>query len=525
MISPDTAAVTAAPAGEPAPVQRPDVDVAIVGAGLAGVGIAIALTRAGFTDFVIIDREADFGGTWHINRYPDVGADIPGLVYQFSFAKHPWSRVFPKGDEVKAYIDTLVADYGLRDRSRLNTEVKARIWDEQHHLWRHDLGDAGELTSRYSVAADGMFIEPRRPDITGLDDFCGEVMWSQRWRDDYDFTGKRVGIIGTGASGVQIIPQLARIAGQLTVFQRRGAWVFPKPDVQIPRPIRWLLMRTPGVYATVFKALTWMVGNYFGWLATHGARLEKFLWAGHALIRGFIRIQVRDRDTRRKLLPTYPMICKRPTISNHYYAAFDRPNVSLVTEPIERVDVDGVVTADGQCHELDVLVLATGFEMAASSHGRRGSPLRGCDGFDLADYYGQDAHTAEFQGLLLPALPNSFIVCGRYSWAGPSHCSIVERAAIIIVRLLSESKRQGATRFQVTESATASFSQRMAERQAGSFAHTTGCRAAKTYFLDEHGVSSVYRPTSMTQAMLDAHNLSMSDFRFARLPGADRGQS
>ncbi|MCZ8379368.1 NAD(P)/FAD-dependent oxidoreductase [Mycobacterium sp. CPCC 205372] len=504
-------------ASRTAPGRQPDVEVAIVGAGLAGVGIAIALMRAGLTDFVIIDRESDFGGTWHVNRYPDVGADIPGLLYQFSFAKHPWSRVFPKGEEVKSYIDALVAEYRLRDRSRLGTEVKSRTWDEEHHLWRHDLGDAGELTSRFAVSADGMFIEPRRPDITGLDDFQGDVMLSQQWRHDYDFTGKRVGIIGTGASGVQIIPRLARSGGHLTVFQRRGAWVFPKPDLPIPRPVRWLLTRVPGLYAALFAVLTCLVGNYFGWLATHGSRLERFLWAGHVLIRGFIRLQVRDAETRRGLLPTYPMVCKRPTISNHYYAAFDRPDVSLVTQPIERADAHGLLTVDGEHHRLDVLVLATGFRMAASSTGRRGSPLRGAGGFELADYYERTPDAAEFQGLLLPDMPNNFIVCGRYSWAGPSHCSIVERAAIIIVRMITETKRQGATRFQVTAEAAARFSDRMIARQEGSFAHTTGCRAAKTYFLDEHGVSSVYRPTSMTQAMHEARNLSMTDFEFGRL--------
>jgi cation diffusion facilitator CzcD-associated flavoprotein CzcO len=483
---------------------------------LAGVGIAIALQRAGVSNFVIIDRESQFGGTWHINRYPDVGADIPGIVYQFSFAKYPWSRIFPKGDEVKSYVDALVDEFGLAERSRLNTEVKSRTWDERQHLWRHDLGDAGELTSRFAVAADGMFIEPQRPDIDGLDDFAGDVILSQQWRSDYDFTGKRVGIIGTGASGVQIIPQLARRAGHLTVFQRRGAWVFPKPDLTIPSPVRWLMMRVPGLYASMFGILTWLVGNYFGWLATHGARLEKFLWAGHALVRGFIRLQVRDREMRRKLLPTYPLICKRPTISNHFYSTFNRPNVSLVTAPIARLDADGMVTTDGEHHPLDVVVLATGFKMAASSNGRRTSPLRGHDGFDLGDFYGTHSRTAEFQGLLLPDMPNSFIVCGRYSWSGPSHCSIVERAAIIIVRLITEANRLGATRFQVTEAATARFTEHMVARQTGSFAHTTGCHAAKTYFLDEHGVSSVYRPTSMTQAMLEARNLSMADFEFAR---------
>ena len=504
------------------PTPNPDVEIAIIGAGLAGVGIAIALQRAGLTDLVLIDRATDFGGTWHTNTYPDVGADIPGLLYQFSFAKYPWSRVFPKGAEIKEYISTLVRTYRLRDKALLDTEVFSRTWDEQASLWRLDLGTRGQLSCRYMISADGMFIEPKLPDIPGLDRFSGQTIQSQKWPEAVDLIGKRVGVIGTGASGVQIIPRVAEIAGQLTVFQRRAAWVFPKPDLPIPRPIRWLLTRVPAVYSLVFTVVNWLVGNGFGWMAAKGIRLGKVVWLAHAAVEAYIRFQVADPTLRVKLLPTYPIICKRPTISNVYYSTFARTNVELVTQSIQRIEADGVITADGRRHPLDVLILATGFQMAASSNGRRDRPLRGEGGFDLAEFYEHHGEAAEYQGLVLPELPNAFIVCGRYSWAGPSHCSIVERAAIIIVRLITEAKVHDAEEIRVRREATQRFAEEMFDRQRESFAHLDGCWAAKTYFLDEHGVSSVYRPTSMSAAMAQARKLPMSDFEF-RAVGTDRG--
>ncbi|WP_454199292.1 flavin-containing monooxygenase [Nocardia sp. Marseille-Q1738] len=495
----------------------PDVEIAIVGAGLAGVGISVALQRAGLTDFQILDRESDFGGTWHVNRYPDVGADIPGFVYQFSFAKFGWSRFFPKGEEIRTYIATLVERYDLRAHARLNTDVLTRTWDEDVHLWRLELGDGSVLTSRFLISADGMFIEPKTPDFAGMDGFAGDVIHSQGWVADYDFGDKRVGVIGTGASAVQLVPEVAAAAGHLTVFQRRGVWVFPKPDFRIPAGMRWLLQRSPQLYGMLYSLLNWVGGNFLGWLAGHGVRLERFMSIPQALVRAFIWTQVRDAEVRRKLLPGYAIMCKRPTISNRYYATFAKDNVKLVTEAIESMDATGIVTADGAHHAIDTLVLATGFEMAASSTGRRSRPVRGRGGFDLADHYANDSAGAEFEGLLLPELPNSFIVCGRYSWSGLSHISIIERAAILIVRLINEAGQNGASSFNVTPEAAGRFSAEMFAGQHGSFAHVEGCRGSQTYFLDEHGVSSVYRPTSMTNAMRQARNPSMSDFEFRTL--------
>ena len=210
----------------------------IIGAGFSGLGAAIALKRAGIEDFAILERADDIGGTWRANTYPDVAVDVPTFSYQFSFELNPnWSRVFAKGSEVKAYIDGIADKYGLRPHLRLRTEVRRREWDEESHLWRIDCGER-EVTARFVIAAIGAFIDPRPPDIPGFEDFDGKVLRTQEWEHDYDLTGKRVAVIGTGSTAVQLIPPVARAAGRLHVFQRRAIWVFAKPDYKIPAPVR-----------------------------------------------------------------------------------------------------------------------------------------------------------------------------------------------------------------------------------------------------------------------------------------------
>jgi cyclohexanone monooxygenase len=224
----------------------PDYHTLIVGAGFSGIGAAIKLDRAGFTNFVLIEAGDGVGGTWHWNTYPGIAVDIPSFSYQFSFEQSPnWTRTYAPGRELKAYAEHCVDKYGIRSRIRFNTKVLAAEFDDEHSLWRVQTDPGGEVTARFLISASGVLTVPKLPDIDGVDCFDGVIMHTARWDHSQDLTGKRVAIIGTGASAVQVIPEIAPIVSHLTVFQRTPIWCFPKLDVPLPAVARWA-MRIPG---------------------------------------------------------------------------------------------------------------------------------------------------------------------------------------------------------------------------------------------------------------------------------------
>ncbi|EUA67328.1 pyridine nucleotide-disulfide oxidoreductase family protein [Mycobacteroides abscessus subsp. bolletii 1513] len=368
--------------------MNPEHETVIIGAGIGGLGAAIGLKRAGLTDFIILERSAGIGGTWYNNHYPDVAVDVPGIVYQFSFAKNPnWSRTFPKGREVQQYIAGLVDQYRLNDHLRLGHEVMARVWDEDNHLWRLTLADGRVITSRFVITAVGAFVEPKVPDIAGLESFGGKVIQTQNWDHDYDLSGKRIAVIGTGATSVQLIPQMARVASHLDVYQRRAIWVFAKPDFPIPRAARWALKYIPGLQSLIRGIAAAAVEVGLVAITVYGKQIAPITLIPNWACRAFLFTQVRDRELRKKLTPEYGFGCKRPSVSNIYYRTFTQPHVDLVTDPIAEITPTGIVTRDGVRRDIDVLVLATGFEMSQSPEVYRARPVKGRNGFDLADYY------------------------------------------------------------------------------------------------------------------------------------------
>src|SRR5687767_10327325 len=231
----------------------PDHEVAIIGAGVSGLGMGAALRRAGIDDFVILERAADAGGTWRDNTYPGVGVDIPTFAYQFSYALRPdWSRFFARGAEVKEYIDELGAAQELRPRSRFSSGVMSRDWDDEDQLWRLSLASGEEVSARFVVSAIGAFVAPRPVEIEGLDSFRGKTLHSARWDHDYELAGKRVALIGTGASAVQILPLVARDVERLDVYQRTPIWILPKFDPVIPGALKWAFARIPLLQRAVY---------------------------------------------------------------------------------------------------------------------------------------------------------------------------------------------------------------------------------------------------------------------------------
>ena len=487
----------------------------IIGGGFGGIGAAIALKRAGIHDFVILERADDLGGTWRDNTYPDVGVDVPSFAYQFSFEKNPhWSRVFAKGAEVKAYLDHCADKYGVRPHVRFGQEVVAREWDEERHGWRIRLRD-GELTARYVIAAIGAFVDPRDPDIPGIEDFAGKLIRSQEWDHAHDLGGRRVGVIGTGASALQLIPPVAERAARLHVFQRRPIWVFAKPDFRIAPWLRRVFAHVPGVYSLVHLISSAVLEYFLVTTILYGSRVPPVSRIPELACRAWLWTQVRDRDLRRRLTPGYGFGCKRPSMSNSYYRAFTKPTTELVTDRIARITPRGVLTEDGQERELDVLVLATGFHMAHDPVTCHRYPVIGRDGFDVAAAYERDP-LRTYEGVSLHGVPNTFSIFGPFSWTGASWHVMVEAQSTHVVRVLQEARRRGATRVEVRPEAEERFVRFVTRRVAGALPLSSRCDTAGTYYRDHHGEATLLRPTSSLQAVRASRSFPLDDYEYRR---------
>ena len=495
-------------------MPTPEHEIAIIGAGLSGIGCAIALRAAGFDDIVIYERAGDIGGTWRDNTYPGIGVDVPAQAYQFSYELKPdWSRLFATGREVKAYVDQVCDRYGIRPLIRFDSEVRARTWDAHAHVWRLAIG-AREVTARWVISAIGPFVERKPCDIPGVDEFAGTIVHSAAWDHTVSLRGKRVAIVGTGASAVQIIPEIAREVAHLDVYQRTPIWVAPKLDVVIPRPVQALFRRAPRIQDKVRRWFTRstervLLGAVLDRQGSREREARLRWWLEHV----WYPSQIRDRELRAKLIPDYLFGCKRPAVSNTYLRTFTRPNVELVTEPIERITPRGLRTVAGRERAVEILILATGFRIASDPEIFRRTPVRGRDGFDLATFY-DEQRAASYESISMPQLPNHFMIFGPYGWTGGTWHELVETASAHIVRVLAEARARGATSVEVRAEAAERWTAFARERIAGSHLHGGGCATANSYYFDKHGDTPFLRPTSARDAWRAARTFPLDDYVF-----------
>jgi cation diffusion facilitator CzcD-associated flavoprotein CzcO len=473
-----------------------------------------ALKRAGIEDFAIYERASDVGGTWRDNTYPGVGVDIPTFAYQFSYELKPdWSRVFARGAEVKQYVDDYVAKYGLRPHIEFESDITARTWDEDEQLWRLSVNDGDrEVTARFVVSAIGAFVDPKPASIDGVDSFGGKIIHSARWDHSYPLDGKRVAIIGTGASAVQIIPSIAPDVAQLDVYQRTPIWVSPKFDPPIPDFLKGLFARAPLAQRLSFRVADAITEFFLINIVVHYDRLPFVLRAVERNNKRFIASQVRDPELRTKLTPDYDFGCKRPSVSNEYLKTFNRSNVNLITDSVERVTASGVV-AGGVERDVDVLVLATGFYLASAPENYRRRPVHGRDGFDLAQHY-VDHRLKAYESISMPGLPNHFMIFGPYGWTGASWHVLVQSASRHIVRVIEEAHRRGATEVEVRPEATDRYHEFVQQRMVKSLFYGSNCATANSYYFDHHGDTPYLRPTSGRQAHRASRTFPLDDYRF-----------
>jgi cation diffusion facilitator CzcD-associated flavoprotein CzcO len=443
-------------------VTRPRI--VIVGAGAAGLAMGMRLKRAGIDDFVIVDRSDAVGGTWHDNRYPGAGCDVPSHLYCFSFEPNArWSYKFARQGEIERYFVDCVERHGLAPHLRLGVEVRGAEFDDG--TWRVATS-AGELEAGVLVSGCGQLNRPRMPPLPGLERFAGATFHSARWDTSYDVTGRNVVVIGSGASAAQIVPEIAPRAARLTVMQRTPAYVIPRKDRAYRGFEQWMFRRVPGWRRLYRWWIYWSLEARF--TALHrGSVMSKLLrW----LSLRHLRAQVADPVLRAKLTPQYPVGCKRVVVSDDWYPALARPNVALVTAGIERVTSDAVWTADGGAHPADVIVFATGFESTAFL-----APMRivGRGGLVLADAWrdGAKAH----RGVVVSGFPNLFLLYGPNTNLG--HNSIlfmIECQTRFALDCIEELHRRSARWLDVREEAMARWNARL-QRDLGVMAWAGDC--------------------------------------------------
>jgi len=440
------------------PATPAEFEVAILGAGMSGLCMGIQLQRAGITSFVILEKSAGIGGTWWDNRYPGAQVDVPAPAYSFSFAPNPrWTHRFADAPEIHAYQQRLAEDHGLLAHVRLGHAIADASFDAEAGRWRLRMDDGSLISARFFVCSTGPLSQPRWPDITGLADFRGRLLHTARWPADADLAGKRIGVIGTGSTASQVVPALAPAAARLTLFQRTPNWVMPRMDRHYGAVDRWL-MRLPGYAALVRRA--WLQVLEMGRRGFDEGTLARRLMIGAAT--AHLRRQVADPALRARLTPTYPLGCKRIIYSNDYFQSLTLPQSELVTAPISAITANGVLTADGREHELDVLVCATGFDTAKLLSGLR---VTGLGGRTLEDAWrgGQRAYL----GISVPGFPNLFLTLGPNTGTGHTSTLLfiepqVKHALACIQRVQREEKRWITVRAEVSQAQVEGLQRRLA---------------------------------------------------------------
>ncbi len=488
-------------------------DVVIVGAGFGGIGAAIQLHRLGYDDIVILEREDELGGTWHVNRYPGLTVDCPSTTYSYWFEPNPyWSRLYAPGPELKRYAEHVVDKYDVRPNIRFNTNVEGARWDDDAQVWRVALTGGETLSAQFLIAATGFLSQPRSPDIPGIDTFAGRIIHTAAWDDSYSLEGRRVGIIGTGSTGVQVIPELAKEVSELTVYQRTPIWVVPKIDFGFSPAVQRLFDRMPFTQRIV-RWFTDITVDAVMVLAMWKYRYFKGLNIGASALATILRfLSIRDKELRRKLTPDYDFGCKRPTMSNTYYRTFTKPHVHLVNSGIERIEPDGVVARDGTKRFIDTLVLATGFDVWDVN--LPAIEVIGRDGRDLGKWWRKNRFQA-YEGVSVPYFPNFLTLASPYAWVGLSWFNTVEYQMRHINRLLGEVQRRGGRTFEVTEQANARFLDQMTELLDDSVFHLGNCVTSRSYWFNQAGEAPLFRPTSVNNAVKEQLRFPLSDYAIA----------
>jgi len=478
------------------------ISVAIIGAGFAGIGAAIRLKDQGITDFVIFERGTRVGGTWRDNTYPGAACDIPSRLYSYSFAPNPdWSHTYSGSAEILGYIDTMVESFGIAPYIRFEHNVSGISYDADAGEWTIDLDGREAVRAKSVIVASGPLANASFPNIPGIEDYEGHKIHSARWDHNYDFTGKKVAVVGTGASGVQIIPELVKVAESVKVFQRTPGWVLPRLNTATSGWLKKIYKDVP--LAEKLMRSAWFWGHES--VAVGVVWDSPFTRLVEALSLANLRAQVKDPWLRRQLTPDFSAGCKRLLMTSDYYPALQQDNCKLVTWPIARLSPKGIRTVEGIEHQFDAIVFATGFEVSKAG---TPIPITGIDGRDLASEWSRGAYA--YRSVAVSGYPNLFFTFGPNSGPGHSSALVYMEAQIdYIVGAVSKLLQYDWKSLDVRPEVQDRYNQDI-QRRLKTTTWNSGCQS---WYLTEDGFNATMFPGFATQYVNQLKTLNLEDFK------------
>lgn len=460
------------------------VSTLIIGSGFAGLGAAIKLAQAGITDYVVLERGEDVGGTWRDNTYPGAACDVPSHLYSYSFALNPqWTRSFSTQPEIYKYIQNVADRYKVRDKHIFGCDVTSAQWDNTTGQW-HVSTTQGEFVAKIVVSAVGALCEPSLPDIAGIEDFAGEIFHSSRWNHDTDLTGKRVAVIGTGASAIQIVPAIGKKVSHLDVYQRTAPWILPRADREYTTIENLAFKYVPGFQKLCRTGIYLMRESQVVGLAKAPIFMKPLQFAAQR----HLKAQIKDKALRKKVTPNFQIGCKRMLISNNYFPTLARDNVDLVTEGIERVTANSIVSKSGTTREIDAIVVATGFHVTDSP---TFASIFGKDGRSLAEVFDKTGMQG-YKGAAVANFPNMFFLVGPNTGLGHSSMVyMIESQINYLVDAINTINKYDIGTIEVRSDTQAKYNQELQAAMAKSVWNNGGCAS---WYMDKHGNNTTLWP-------------------------------
>ena len=498
---------TPSPEAQPPDRELPEhVRIAIVGAGFSGLALAMRLLEEGIDDFVVLERDEDVGGTWRDNTYPGCACDVPSHLYSWSFELNPdWSRTYSRQPEIREYIRRSTEKRGVMPYLHFGHDVRDARWSDADGRWQIETS-RGRLTSQFLVAAMGPMSAPSWPDIPGLDSFEGTIFHSGRWNHDHDVTGERVAAIGTGASAIQFVPKIQPDAARVKVFQRTAPWILPRTDRATRRFERRLYRRFPALQKIARTLVYWRQELLVPGLVMEPRILKVLEWVARA----HLRKSVSDRQLRERLTPNFRLGCKRILVSSDWYPALGQDNVDVVTEGIEEVRARSIITEDGNEHEVDTIILGTGFSVTDMMGAER---VHGRDGRSLSELW--QGSPQAYLGTTIAGYPNLFFLVGPN--LGPGHTSVVFYAESQVAYVLDALRRLDEARastFDVRRDVQEAYNGALQERMRGSVWTDGGCNS---WYIDKTGKNTTLWPGFSWELRLRTRRFKVADYRLVRI--------
>lgn len=475
-------------------------DTIVVGAGISGIAAAYEMNQAGYYDYIVLEKADRVGGTWRDNNYPGCGCDVPSALYSFSFApSHKWSHLFAKQPEILSYLEEVAKTFDLNKKIQFNHELESAKWDQSKGIWSLETSK-GLYQAKTVIFSTGPITEPSMPNLKGIETFKGEMFHSARWNHDYDLQGKRVAVIGTGASAIQFIPQVQPLAKELFVFQRTAPWVLPKADLDLNDTTKDLIKRFPVIQKTWRNSIAQILNGI-----NFGLRNPKVLKPINVLSRQLLKLQIKDQKLRKDVTPNFDIGCKRLLFANNYYPALQQNNVSLIPHGLVEIDANTVVSANGERHEVDVIIWGTGFEV---SHPPIGKRVYDTDEKILSERW-KDSSPEAYLGTSIDKVPNAFLVLGPNILVYDSFIGIAEAQIRYIVDGLVKMKSNNIQYIQIKKAVLSKHNHLVQKHLKTTVFNAGGC---KSYYLDANGRNFAAWPWSLKELKSQLKHMDLTHY-------------